>query len=50
MTEVLNGIRIIKFFAWEPPYIKNLHSLRQQEVRDPVDMVLNVLLVEEGTL
>ncbi|PRP88227.1 multidrug resistance-associated protein 1-like [Planoprotostelium fungivorum] len=32
MSEVLGGIRIIKFFAWEIPYIKNITSLRSQEI------------------
>jgi len=32
MNEVLNGIRIIKFYAWERPFGKEVGNLRQKEL------------------
>ena len=32
MSEILGGIRIIKFFAWEESYIDSANEVRQQEV------------------
>ncbi len=32
MSEILNGMRIIKFFAWEESYINTANSIRQVEV------------------
>ncbi|KAJ3359292.1 hypothetical protein GGF32_009501 [Allomyces javanicus] len=31
--EVLQGIRVIKYFAWERPFATKLHALRGQEMR-----------------
>ncbi|KAJ3200861.1 hypothetical protein HDU67_001760, partial [Dinochytrium kinnereticum] len=31
-TEVLSGIRVIKFFAWEVPFLKNVEALRRKEI------------------
>ncbi|KAI8838941.1 P-loop containing nucleoside triphosphate hydrolase protein [Chytridium lagenaria] len=31
-TEVLNGIRVIKFFAWEVPFLKSIEELRRKEI------------------
>ncbi|PRP77615.1 hypothetical protein PROFUN_00476 [Planoprotostelium fungivorum] len=32
MNEILNGIRIIKFFAWEDSFIQRIANIRQAEV------------------
>jgi len=32
-TEILSGIRIIKFFAWETPFLKKLEEIRRPELR-----------------
>ncbi|KAJ3190722.1 hypothetical protein HK101_008433 [Irineochytrium annulatum] len=32
ITEVLNGIRVIKFFAWEVPFLERIQGLRTKEV------------------
>ncbi|KAJ3116514.1 hypothetical protein HDU96_009500 [Phlyctochytrium bullatum] len=31
-TEVLTGIRVIKFFAWEVPFLNNIEDLRKKEI------------------
>ncbi|KAJ3321041.1 hypothetical protein HDU76_000167 [Blyttiomyces sp. JEL0837] len=31
-TEVLNGIRVIKFFAWEVPFLSKIEDIRRKEV------------------
>lgn len=33
MNEILNGIRIIKFYAWEKPFKKEVGGLRDKELR-----------------
>jgi len=33
MNEVLSGIRIIKYYAWEKPFAKEIGKLREQELR-----------------
>lgn len=33
IQELLGGMRIIKFFAWEVPYLKKIAELRRQELR-----------------
>eukprot|EP00978_Attheya_sp_CCMP212_P023150 scaffold70236_cov57-Attheya_sp.AAC.1 len=33
MNEILNGIRIIKFYAWEKPFAKEVAKLRDAELR-----------------
>jgi hypothetical protein len=32
MNEILNGIRIIKFYAWERPFGKEVGRIRQKEL------------------
>ncbi|KAF5402962.1 hypothetical protein PHET_03006 [Paragonimus heterotremus] len=32
ITEILNGIRVIKLYAWEPSFITEVNRLRQKEV------------------
>ncbi|XP_066179868.1 ATP-binding cassette sub-family C member 2 isoform X2 [Sylvia atricapilla] len=34
MTEVLNGIKILKLFAWEPSFEKRVNGIRGQELKD----------------
>ncbi|KAF9290732.1 hypothetical protein BGZ74_000466 [Mortierella antarctica] len=31
-TEVLQGVKVIKFFAWEPSFLKKLADIREQEL------------------
>lgn len=33
ISELLSGIKIIKMFAWEKPYVKKVHELRRNELR-----------------
>lgn len=33
MNEVLNGIRVIKFYAWENSFIKKILEIREQELK-----------------
>merc|ERR1711963_1370759 len=33
MNEILNGIRIIKFYAWERPFKKEVAKVREKELR-----------------
>ncbi|XP_025016128.1 multidrug resistance-associated protein 1-like isoform X2 [Tetranychus urticae] len=33
ISEILNGIKIIKFYAWEESFIKHISSLRREELR-----------------
>ena len=33
MNEILFGIRIIKFYAWEKPFKKEVNELREKELR-----------------
>ncbi|CAD7937198.1 unnamed protein product [Amoebophrya sp. A120] len=33
-NELLSGIRIVKFFTWEEPYLQKVQSLRQEELED----------------
>jgi ABC-type multidrug transport system fused ATPase/permease subunit len=37
MNEVLNGIRLIKFFAWERSFIKKINQVREQELKTMID-------------
>ncbi len=32
MNEVLSGIKIIKFYAWEEPFLQNVIALRKKEL------------------
>nr|CAD7396332.1 unnamed protein product [Timema cristinae] len=32
MNEVLNGIKVLKLYAWEPPYEKVLQGMREKEI------------------
>jgi ATP-binding cassette, subfamily C (CFTR/MRP), member 2 len=32
MTEILTGIRVLKFFAWEPPFLEKVEDIRKQEM------------------
>lgn len=36
MNEILNGIRIIKFFTWEKPFSENVMKVRSEEVKKQV--------------
>ncbi|KAJ3089424.1 hypothetical protein HK102_006441, partial [Quaeritorhiza haematococci] len=40
MNEVLNGIRIIKYFAWEPEFIKKILDARNAELRNLIQYYL----------
>ncbi|ORY70608.1 ABC transporter [Leucosporidium creatinivorum] len=33
ISEILMGIKVIKMFAWEKPYLAKVHHLRQRELR-----------------
>uniref|UniRef100_A0A8C5JW82 MRP2 protein n=1 Tax=Junco hyemalis TaxID=40217 RepID=A0A8C5JW82_JUNHY len=37
MTEVLNGIKILKLFAWEPSFEKRVNDIRVRELKDLVN-------------
>eukprot|EP01117_Protostelium_nocturnum_P015713 TRINITY_DN6113_c0_g1_i1.p1 TRINITY_DN6113_c0_g1~~TRINITY_DN6113_c0_g1_i1.p1 ORF type:complete len:878 (-),score=276.65 TRINITY_DN6113_c0_g1_i1:12-2645(-) len=39
MAEILNGIRIIKFFTWEDPYALKISQIREKEVKTMRDSV-----------
>ncbi|XP_066094773.1 ATP-binding cassette sub-family C member 2 [Saccopteryx bilineata] len=34
MNEILNGIKILKYFAWEPSFKNQVHSLRKKELKN----------------
>lgn len=40
IQELLGGMRIIKFFAWEIPYLKKINELRRKEL-----MKIRMLLI-----
>lgn len=33
MTEILYGIRVIKYYAWEPQFSKRINVLREAELK-----------------
>lgn len=33
IKEVLNNLRIIKFYSWEPPYHENISNIRREEMK-----------------
>ncbi|KAK9896913.1 hypothetical protein P389DRAFT_194562 [Cystobasidium minutum MCA 4210] len=33
IQELLGGMRVIKFFAWEVPYLNKIHQLRREELK-----------------
>ena len=33
LQELLSGIKIIKFFAWEDPYLERIHQVRNSETK-----------------
>lgn len=33
IQELLGGMRVIKFFAWEVPYLNKIHELRREELK-----------------
>ena len=33
LQELLGGMKIIKFFAWEEPFLKRLEDYRRREMR-----------------
>lgn len=33
IQELLSGIRVIKFFAWEVPFLNTLNNIRKDELR-----------------
>ncbi|THV02862.1 ABC transporter [Dendrothele bispora CBS 962.96] len=40
LQELLNGMRIIKFFAWEIPFLNRLADIRRKELRYVRDLLL----------
>ena len=32
MNEILDGIKVIKLYAWEPSFAKSIHKIRDEEV------------------
>jgi len=32
ISEILNGIKVLKLYAWELSFIKRINSLREEEV------------------
>ncbi|KAG8535319.1 hypothetical protein GDO81_028830, partial [Engystomops pustulosus] len=34
MNEILNGIKILKLFAWEPSFEKQVQEIREKELKD----------------
>ncbi|KAM5324056.1 ATP-binding cassette sub-family C member 2 [Glossophaga mutica] len=34
MNEILNGIKILKYFAWEPSFRNQVYSIRKKELKD----------------
>lgn len=32
MNEIINGIRILKLYAWEPAFIRSITSIREKEL------------------
>ncbi|XP_057593148.1 ATP-binding cassette sub-family C member 2 [Hippopotamus amphibius kiboko] len=34
MNEILSGIKILKYFAWEPSFQKQVHNLRKKELKN----------------
>ncbi|XP_077634918.1 ATP-binding cassette sub-family C member 2 isoform X1 [Crocuta crocuta] len=34
MNEILSGIKILKYFAWEPSFKKQVHELRKKELKN----------------
>ena len=32
MTEVLNGMKVLKLYAWEPSFMKKLMAIREEEM------------------
>ncbi|XP_040848249.1 ATP-binding cassette sub-family C member 2 [Ochotona curzoniae] len=34
MNEILNGIKILKYFAWEPSFKEQVHKLRNKELKN----------------
>lgn len=34
MNEILNGIKILKYFAWEPSFQEQVHGLRKKELKN----------------
>ena len=33
MSEVLNGIKVLKFYAWEPSFLKKTTNIRDKELQ-----------------
>ena len=46
IQELLGGMRIIKFFAWEMPYLKKLHDIRGKEL----SQIRKLLIVRSLTM
>lgn len=46
LGELLNGMKLIKFFAWESPYLTRLNVLRTKEL----DHIKNLLLVRAANM
>lgn len=40
ITEILSGIRIIKFFNWEENYIKSVEEVRRYEVKELIKFAM----------
>lgn len=46
IQELLGGMRVIKFFAWEVPYLNKIHELRRQELKK----VRSLLIIRSLTM
>lgn len=33
MSEILGGIKVLKLYAWEPSFLKQVEDIRQEELR-----------------
>ena len=45
MSEILNGIKVLKLYAWETSFVKQILNLRSKEVR-----ALNLMAIFEGAM
>ena len=34
MNEIVNGIRIIKYYCWEKPFLKKIDQVREEELKN----------------
>ena len=45
MNEILNGIKVLKLYAWETSFVKQILSLRSKEVK-----ALNLMAIFQGAM